>query len=210
MNIRIVSRLLLPLFLLLAPSIVPAETAGEIEYRLRSEYIGLENRETSENRQWRVLFQPGETFDTLHFYPEGRESAACRLQRDRDEKTITMYENAVPRKSGDDGLLVMPGYPVPCQVVPAYSEKTTYSETKTAGGMAFRANYQVSRQVIDRQTAIDNGWITKPDAVPSRQLILVTVRDDKDRIVAKQLWPKQKDHWWIYEETPYRRSWRTQ
>jgi hypothetical protein len=35
---------------------------------------------------------------------------------------------------------------------------------------------------------------------------MVTVTDEKGRLVVRQLWPAG-GAWWIYEETPLRRSW---
>jgi hypothetical protein len=35
---------------------------------------------------------------------------------------------------------------------------------------------------------------------------MVTVTDEKGRLVVRQLWPAA-GAWWLYEETPLRRSW---
>jgi hypothetical protein len=49
------------------------------------------------------------------------------------------------------------------------------------------------------------GWI-KGEAPGTSDLIMVTVTDVKGQRVVRQLWPSDGS-WWLYEETPVRRSW---
>jgi len=110
------------------------------------------------------------------------------------------------KKSGA-GILLVPGFPAPCDVLPVGQGDSgrVYEERIEAGGRVFSKSYRVSFHGFSVGEAMAMGWIRAED--PGRTgLIMVAVTDEKGRPVVKQLWPADGS-WWLYEETPLRRSW---
>ena len=113
------------------------------------------------------------------------------------------------KKSGA-GILLVPGFPAPCDVLPvgAQDSGTLYEEKAEAGGRVFSQRYRVSSAAVNIGEAKTMGWIRAED--PGRAgLVMVSVSDEQGRPVVKQLWPADGS-WWLYEETPVRRSWLVQ
>ena len=113
------------------------------------------------------------------------------------------------KKTSSTGMLLVPGFPAPCDVLPVGpgdgSGSGVYAERIEAGGRVFSKNYRISSDSLTVGEARAMGWIRVEDP-GSAGLIMVTVTDDKARLVVKQLWPADGS-WWLYEETPLRRSW---
>ena len=111
------------------------------------------------------------------------------------------------KKSGA-GILLVPGFPAPCDVLPVGAQDSgsgVYEEKSEAGGRVFSKSYRVSFAAVSVGEAKSMGWIRAED--PGKAgLIMVAVTDEKGRPVVKQLWPADGS-WWLYEETPLRRSW---
>ena len=111
------------------------------------------------------------------------------------------------KKSGT-GVLLVPGFPAPCDVLPVGPGDgggEVYEERIEAGGRVFSKKYRISSHSVTAGEARAMGWIRVEDP-GAAGLIMVTVTDDKARPVVKQLWPGDGS-WWLYEETPLRRSW---
>jgi hypothetical protein len=108
------------------------------------------------------------------------------------------------KKSGA-GILLLPGFPAPCDVLPVGQGGGAYGERIEAGGRVFSRSYRVSFDTFSVVGAKAMGWIRVED--PGKAgLIMITVTDENGRPVIKQLWPEDGS-WWLYEETPLRRSW---
>lgn len=110
------------------------------------------------------------------------------------------------KKSGE-AILLLPGFPAPCDVLPVGRDDrgSAYAERIEAGGRVFSKSYRVSFTAFSIADAEAMNWIRVQD--PGRTgLIMVTVTDERGRPVLKQLWPADGS-WWLYEETPLRRSW---
>lgn len=111
------------------------------------------------------------------------------------------------QKKTGTGLLLVPGFPAPCDVLPVGRQDGggVYEERVEAGGRVFSRSYRVSFDTFNAGEARAMGWI-RGDGRGAAGLIMVTVTDEKERPVVKQLWSADGS-WWIYEETPLRRSW---
>jgi len=110
------------------------------------------------------------------------------------------------KKSGA-GILLAPGFPAPCDILPVGMQDSdgVYEERVEAGGRMFLKSYRVSFDIVSVGEARAMGWI-RVDDPGAAGLTMVTVIDEKGRPVVKQLWPDDGS-WWLYEETPLRRSW---
>ncbi len=111
------------------------------------------------------------------------------------------------QKKSDTGLLLVPGFPAPCDVLPIGRQDSgrTYEERSEAGGRVFSRTYRISFAAFAVDEAKARGWIRAED--PGKAgLIMVALTDDRGRPVVMQLWPADGS-WWLYEETPLRRSW---
>ena len=101
-----------------------------------------------------------------------------------------------------------PAFPPPAMFSPSAGDGSggrVYEERIEAGGRVFSKSYRVSFDPFTVGEAKAMGWIRVEDP-GSAGLIMVTVTDEKARPVVKQLWPADGS-WWLYEETPLRRSW---
>ena len=111
------------------------------------------------------------------------------------------------QKKSDTGLLLVPGFPAPCDVLPVGRQDSgrTYEERSEAGGRVFSRTYRISFAALAVDEAKARGWIRVED--PGKAgLVMVALTDDRGRPVVMQLWPADGS-WWLYEETPLRRSW---
>ena len=109
-------------------------------------------------------------------------------------------------------LLLIPGAPIPMNVLPVKrflsgSEPLTYEIRCQAGGRTFVNRIRISSRAVSGGAAGEAGWLrTLQDAPP--ELVLIEAVDlSSDELIARQLWAPGSV-WWLYEETPFRRSWR--
>ena len=109
-------------------------------------------------------------------------------------------------KVSDNGFLLMPGFPAPCDVLPVNDpgEGYVYQDRNEAGGSVFIRKYQVTVRSVGLPEATANGWLDEntPDF---SGLVMVTAVDQRGETAVRQLWPVDGS-WWIYEETPQRHS----
>ena len=106
------------------------------------------------------------------------------------------------------GMLLVPGFPAPCDILPVSqgASGSTYEERIEVGGRVFSKRYRVSFAAFSIGDAKAKGWI-RAEETGATGLIMVAVTDESGRPVVKQLWPAGGGSWWLYEETPLRRSW---
>jgi hypothetical protein len=178
-----------------------------------SEYAALNNAAPPHTQVWKVVSEaePGGA-SIVRFSLEASAAAGplCEVALPApgaagEIRWEVMGKNG-QKKSGVDILLV-PGFPAPCDVLPVGQGANggVYAERTEAGGRVFSKSYRVSYAAFSVGEAKAMGWIRVED--PGKTgLIMVTVTDEKGRLVVKQLWPADAS-WWLYEETPLRRSW---
>jgi hypothetical protein len=108
-------------------------------------------------------------------------------------------------------VILSEGFPVPYDYLSPYN--TTLKKLivkRTSGGMVF--SYEAKREVVEISSAqaLHDGMIADEvrDLISGRRLrvISVTKTSKDDATMVKQLWGEGIP-WWIYEETPYRKSW---
>ena len=106
-------------------------------------------------------------------------------------------------------MLLMGGFPVACDILPLHQEASekTYSEKTKAGERTFVKSMAIRREDISSQKARREGWIRGEDV--DGKLLLFTAEDDDGELIVRQLW-SETGSWWLYEETPFRQSWRVQ
>jgi hypothetical protein len=150
--------------------------------------------------------------ETLFKTDNAEGKTFCRVLKERQEKeTLVQWDEmrSSRRMKGENGFLIVPGYPVPCDMLPveAIKEDGVYAIEQTAGNRSFLRKYRIAVEEIKAAEAIDAGMIQKGILVP-KTLRMITVLDDKEKMVLRQLWPIADASWWIYEETGVRKSWR--
>ncbi len=178
-----------------------------------SEYAALNDSAPPHTQVWKVV--PEATPDdaaTLRFFPEAavRADAVCEISLPpfgSGGEIIWKGIGESGEKRSTTGLLLLPGFPAPCDILPVgeKDEGRVYQQKREAGGSVFTRSYQVSSARFSVAEAKAKGWI-REEAPGIPDLIMVTANDEKGRLALMQLWPAAGS-WWLYEETPLRRSW---
>ncbi|MBN2437445.1 MAG: hypothetical protein JXL20_02475 [Deltaproteobacteria bacterium] len=178
-----------------------------------SEYASLNGSAPPHTQVWKIVPEAGpDGAATLRFFQEAAagSDAVCVLILPPSGSVGEIIRKEIG-KSGEKrsvtGLLLAPGFPVPCDVLPLGEKESgrVYMEKVEAGGRVFSRSYRVAFDGFRIGEAKAMGWIRggEPGAA---ELIMVTVTDEKGRLSVRQLWPAGGS-WWLYEETPLRRSW---
>lgn len=211
---------LLPLLLSASPAsgVTAMPYQPDRQVTIETEYAAASPSPSMPPRTWRIRATPGKGEVILAAYPAGTDIPFC---------TITLPDAGAPgrivlseprgrqERSSDNGLFVLPGHPAPVNILPveqAEAEKF-YDEKRTAGGRVFVKRYRVFQEAVSEETALQKGWIPKDAGTgiagqsrpETRPLRVVTVEDDSRTPVVRQVW-REGDSWWIYEETPFKRS----
>lgn len=177
-----------------------------------SEYTAFNDSARPSTKVWKVV--PEATPDgrvRLQFFLEATETAAvCGLELPPIGSAKDIIWKGIGKtgeKRSETGLLLVPGFPAPCDILPVgeKDEKRVYQEKREAGGSVFTRNYLVFSAKFSVAEAKAKGWINEEREGISG-LIMVTATDEQGRLAVRQLWPTDGS-WWIYEETPLRRSW---
>jgi hypothetical protein len=177
---------------------------------LLSEYPASKDSAPPHTQVWKVVPEVGpDGASILRFFLEASAEAVpvCELRLPSPGAAGEIrWEGMGQKKSGAD-ILLLPGFPAPCDVLPVGRGDGVreYEERIEAGGRVFSKIYRVSFAAFGVAEAKAAGWI-RMEAPGNAGLIMVTVTDEKGRPVVKQLWPADGS-WWLYEETPLRRSW---
>jgi hypothetical protein len=184
---------------------------AQIHYTVVSEYQSPDGEHSSQFRRWLVTVvdtpNKGRTisFSSIH---SKTKAFLCTVTVD-DEGAVVWHGKVRGRtKRSSDGIMVLPGHPLPCDIIPSRNNRKdlSFQDKTTAGGRVFIKTYSLSYQTVSPDTAVAEGWIK--DSIPPDlpALEMRTILDDDDQPVVRQLWP-EGGSWWIYEETPFRRSW---
>ncbi len=180
---------------------------------LLSEYAAFNDSAPPHTQVWKVVPEVGpDGASILRFFLETsvEAGAVCEIRLPSPGAAGDIQwkgmGNSGQKKSGA-GILLLPGFPAPCDVLPVGQGDRggAYGERIEAGGRVFSKSYRVSFAAFTVAEAKAMGWIRVED-LGTAGLIIVTVTDERGRPVVKQLWPVDGS-WWLYEETPLRRSW---
>jgi len=169
---------------------------------------------------WRVA--PKFTKDgslELSFYknvsdqPEASDQPVCRISFSGSGKPAAWDGGPAGRDIILlDNLLIVPGFPAPCEILPVAQLKgktdaLIYDVRREVGGRVFIEKIQVTCIAVDINDALSKGWVTEDGQPVSGGLWLIrAVNLRTDTLIVQQLWSSD-GFWWIYEETPFRRSW---
>jgi len=205
-------------FMALLALLVASECLG-FSYRpagalsILSEYAAFNDSAPPRTQIWKVV--PEATPDgaaRLRFFPEAaaEKDPVCELELSPFGSAGEILWNGIGEsrtKISNTGLLLAPGFPAPCDVLPVgpQDKECVYQEKREAGGRVFIRSYRVTSAAFSPAEAKEKGWI-KAETKAMSELILVTVTDEKGQLAVRQLWPAHGS-WWLYEETPMRRSW---
>jgi hypothetical protein len=177
-----------------------------------SEYPTLGGSAPPNTQVWKVIPEVApDGAATLRFFLEASAEAAavCEIRLPSPGTAGEIQWNGVGKtgqKKSSAGMLLVPGFPAPSDVLPVEgAHDGVYEERIDAGGRVFSKSYRVSFAAFSVSDGKAKGWVRAEDPGWTR-LIMVTVTDEKGRPVVKQLWPADGS-WWLYEETPLRRSW---
>jgi hypothetical protein len=178
-----------------------------------SEYAAFNDSAPPHTHVWKVVPEAGsDGAATLRFFPEAvaGSDAVCELRLPSFGSAGEIAWKGIGKsgeKRSGTGLLLVPGFPTPCDVLPVgeNDEGRIYQEKSEAGGSVFTRSYRIFTRAFSVGEAKAMGWI-KVDQQGASELAMVTVTDEKGRLVVRQLW-HAAGSWWLYEETPLRRSW---
>lgn len=184
----------------------------EANVSIYSEYAALNNRTPSRTEIWKVVPETRQDGSArLRFFPGNAagENAVCELILPSSGSGEIVWKGigASGEKKSATGLLLLSGYPAPCDVLPVGTQdiNTVYQETVEAGGRIFLKKHRVSFEGFSLSQSRTMGWV-RIDGPASGDLVMVSVIDEQGRLAVRQLWPV-RGSWWLYEETPLRRSW---
>ncbi len=113
-----------------------------------------------------------------------------------------------------DNLLIIPGLTIPVDVLPVHlfpagAEPAVFEFHRQAGGRTFVDRIRVSAYAVSSDQALQAQWIRIKGEVPP-QLRMIEVNDlQTGKLIVRQLWAPGSA-WWLYEQTPFRCSWRIQ
>lgn len=160
--------------------------AGPVQKNADIRLTGLYNGET------------GDPLGTLGFDPDGTVSWKGK--------------GATAKRFQSNHLLIIPGILIPMDVLPVdqffgKSETEEYDFRRKAGGRTFVDRIRISVTPVSRDQAVDAQWL-RFEKETSNDLKLIEAVDLRTgELIVKQLWEPGSD-WWLYEQTPFRRSWR--
>jgi hypothetical protein len=201
--------LLFPLLLSGLASADPYRPLSEI--RILTEYVVANASQPPRNEIWAVTLQEGvdHGWELRFFLNEGESGRAIctvTLLPHANGRNIKHRAPGMEERAYED-IMILSNFPAPCDVLPVKSdaEDRIYTQRRSAGGARFIARYRAVRGDVALEEALDKGWIKEGIRIQT-PLTMISILDDQERTVVKQLWPKGGD-WWLYEENNVRRSW---
>jgi len=205
---RMIPTMLLLLAFTAVSSAIPYKPKKDI--RILSEY-GRPETGISKTYIWILKSIITKDGIQLNFFRKASDNTAiCSvlLPKDPGKKIEWIGPNQSEKYEPD--LMILSGFVVPCDILPVGDDNDgrRFKEKKKAGNRIFIKEHVISIQKLSTEEAIAKGWI-KVDVETDQELKMVTVKDQRDRLVVRQAW-LEGSNWWIYEETPDRRSWNLQ
>lgn len=162
-------------------SVIPVDDAGE-PYKLK--VLDAESRDQ---------------FGQLVFFRSGA------VKWMTDSKTCNGYS--------DDSLLILPGSTLPVDVLPVRNllespDPLLYEFRRTVRGQTFEDRISLTVASVSSSMARREQWIREGDPNPAAPLFLIEAKDvETGDLIVRQLW-SHATAWWLFEQTPFRRSWR--
>jgi hypothetical protein len=175
--------------------------------------ILTESIENKKSVEWIVTPEVQKNGTTgIGFYRAASGQFICRLVFSGDVADISwdgMNRSPNTIQSGD--LLIVSGMPIPCDVLPvaklfAVDEPLIYESRLNAGGRTFVERIKLVSTLIHIEEARNKGWLKYNSDVKGELRLIQAINLRTDELMVQQLWADDCP-WWIYEETPYRRSW---
>ena len=171
----------------------------------------------SEARTWRVASGsvPQAAAARVSFFSENASNPFCHIKLSAAGQIL---DSELPGAAGNvlqkPGVLFVPGYPAPCDIFPhsmlfpdTPEAAATFQVQRDIGGQKFVDEICIQTSPVSVAEARANGWLHESTQnLPDALRVLKAVNCRSGRLISLQLWPASGD-WWIYEETPYRRSW---
>jgi hypothetical protein len=159
---------------------------------------------------WTVVRErKGAHSHAVSFYPEDSSEAICRIliSGSQIEWTGDIFSSNILHQ---DDLFVAPGFPVPCDVLPAELiagsvEQKHYDIRRSAGSRSFLEQVTVSFFDVTVPEALEKQWLRENSADHLNLRMVRAVHERTGELIVQQLW-LEGGTWWVYEETPYRRS----
>jgi hypothetical protein len=148
------------------------------------------------------------------FFHEDSKDALGSLVFSPDDKVIWERHGSTARQFKAKNFLVVPGISVPVDVFPlkdvmANSNSKEFEFEEKLSGRVFVDKIRVSAHLIQAEEAMNAGWVRIKNYSRS-SFFLVEARDlATGGLVARQLWSPDSN-WWLFEETPFRKSWRVE
>lgn len=175
--------------------------------------------ETPSVHQWQVM--PEKTSAqgsvTLSFFP--RNSGVSIAQLDLSAQGIVRsarISGVSANRYKKEDLLIIPGYPAPCDILPVRrifqqqreGPPLRFPVKRRIGGQVFADELAIRLSPVSTEEAVSQGWLKhSANDIPMDLYAVEAVNLRKDQVLSMQLWQPGAD-WWLYEETPSRRSWR--
>lgn len=136
---------------------------------------------------------------TIRYLPDG-------LLEEVEDHVSGIHRN---RQAKGDKIVLSWGFPVPYDYLAPFDDSISEAVIKkVVGGAIF--SYRLKREIsyISLNQAMAEGMVDGEIAgdFAGKALRLITVRK-AGNLMVRQLWPEGAS-WWVYEETPHRKSWR--
>lgn len=193
--------------------IPPVFAGSSFPVKVRSEYYNSRTHKWDGATMW--IFRQ-ESRGRICVSREGSDEPVIVLTYDptgrlkQVEKSILRGNRFLEVKEHPQGPIVLSeGFPVPFDDLSPFDESRNHINiSRKAGGMTF--SYRVTREItgISPCDAVSSGMVDQGIAatIGVQNLRLITIRK-AGAFVVRQLWA-DGDVFWLYEETPVRRSWR--
>jgi hypothetical protein len=146
------------------------------------------------------------------FYDIESGASSGQLNFQPGGKVSWEVKGAGTKGGQSENFLFVPGLSVPVDIFPVsqlrlISKPVEYAFQRQAGGRTFVDRIQVAMHSVTLGQAREAKWIRVEETVSDELTMIEAVDVQAGLLVAKQLWAPGSD-WWLYEETPFRRSWR--
>jgi uncharacterized protein (UPF0248 family) len=197
------------LFVVLWMVLVTSSIAGPFaSVTVRSVYMDTRTGNWGKDVLWQFSWE--DRGKTIVVRQDGDEQAMVRLMYRENGTVQRMWKRIRGNEVMETpaaAILLSNGYPVPYDTLGAIREGSGEIVIKRrAGGVRF--SFKVTREVarISLAEARSQGMVDQAGVLDAHDLRIITIRK-AGRLMVRQLWAAG-DSFWLYEETPIRRSWR--
>ena len=156
--------------------------------------------------------QKNDDVRSIDFFNAASGNLMGRLKFLPDGKLSWEGKGATAKRFQTNDLLIIPGLLIPMDVLPVNrffntKETAVYDFRREAGGRSFVDQIRLSVQSVSRAQARQAQWLRLEKEIPPELKLIKAVDLHTGQLIVKQLWAIGDD-WWLYEQTPFRRSWR--